>query len=133
MGARIVLAALLLLPTTAFAAEPPNITDLCQELVEYQPSDDVEYQPGVDVNGENVAPADLNGGTQIELPEATRVFITVEQAQQLNLPNNTPYNPTAFIGEVAVQRNGDVYFNGKRISQPQLQVLCQTPEKVDPQ
>lgn len=132
MGARIILAAVLLLPVTAFAAEPPNITDLCQELVEYQPAADVEYQPGVDVNGESVVPADLNGGTQIQLPEATRVFITVEQAQQLNIPSNTPYKPTAILGEVSVQKNGDVYFNGKRVSQPQLQVLCQTPEKVEP-
>ena len=132
MVTRLSLAFLLLSPFPVFAAEPPNITDLCQELVEYQPSDDVEYKPGVDVNGENVVPADLNGGTSIELPETTKVLITVEQAQQLGLPANVLYQPTAIVGMATVNKNGDVYFNGKRISQPQLQVLCKTPEEVTP-
>ena len=35
----------------------------------HEPAPDVAYQPGVDVHGRAVAPADLNGGSQIELPD----------------------------------------------------------------
>lgn len=117
----------------AMAEDLPNITQKCQELVTYQPSDDVEYKPGTDVDadGNPIAPADLDSGVKpIKLPETVEMAITIEQAQQLGLPVNVGYKPTAFIGQVSVNtKTGDTYFNGQRISQPQLQVLCQDAAK----
>jgi hypothetical protein len=114
----------------AIAQQPKDVKQLCQDLVPYQPSDDVAYKPGVDVNGNDVAPADLDTGVQpLKLPEETQILITVDQAQKLGLTNNLPYKPEAFIGSVTVNKKGDVYFNGQRISQPQLQILCQEEKK----
>lgn len=121
---KLILLALLLLPVSAHAADPVSVTQLCQELVAYQPADDVEYKPGVDVHGNGVVPADLADTPQLDIPETISVLITVNQAQQLGLPANIPYNAEAFVGQVTVNKNGDTYFNGKRISQTQVQALC---------
>ncbi len=100
---------------------------LCRELTAYQPSADVEYKAGSDVRGRSVAPADLNddGAAPIQMPEIIDMAITVEQATQLGLPANIPYRPQAYIGNVSVMKDGTVYFNNKRISQTQIQTLCE--------
>lgn len=128
----LVLFFILALTGAAYADEPPKIESLCQDLVAYQPSDDVNYVPGADVDadGNPIAPADLDTGLEpIKLPENTRVVITVDQAQQLGLPVNPGFKSEAIIGDVTVNQNGDVTFNGQRISQPQLQVLCKDQDK----
>ncbi len=132
MVARLFLALCVLLSFPALAEDVPNIKQACQDLVPYQPSDDVEYKPGVDVNGNEVAPADLDSGVQpLKIPETMHLAITVDQAQKLGLPANIPYKAEAMIGDVTVNKNGDVYFNGQRISQPQLQVLCKESSSSD--
>jgi hypothetical protein len=127
-----VILAFLFLPFTAQAeegvADKPNVsvTQLCRELVPHQPDADVNYKPGTDQFGREVVPADLDGGAGIiEIPETVLVNLTVDQANILGLPANIPYKPEAYIGEVQVTTaDGSVYFNGKRISQPQIQALC---------
>src|SRR5690606_14696963 len=49
----------------------------CRLLVKHVPSPDVAYRPGVDVNGDPVAPADLDGGYRVALPGTVRIPITV--------------------------------------------------------
>jgi hypothetical protein len=48
----------------------------CSRLVNHEPAPDVTYQPGVDVHGRPVAPADLGGGQQIQLPDV--IYIPIE-------------------------------------------------------
>lgn len=36
--------------------------ETCNHVVAHQPAADVAYRPGVDVNGNSVAPANLNNG-----------------------------------------------------------------------
>lgn len=60
------------LASPAARAEPVTVTvtrEDCARLVPHVPDADVTYQPGVDVNGNPVAPADLDGGLQLELPK----------------------------------------------------------------
>jgi len=120
----------MLLPALAFA-EPQTVTTekLCQELTAYQPSDDVNYEPGKDIRGHDVVPADVDNSAQIEMLETIDLAITVDQAAQLGLPTNVPYKAEAYIGAVSVKKDGSVYFNGKRISETQIQVLCKKPEE----
>ena len=127
MVSRLIALFLFLIAGAAYADDAPNIKQACQDLVAYQSNDDVEYKPGTDVDadGNPIAPADLDTGMEpLKIPETIHVAITVDQAQKLGLPANIPYRAEAMIGDVTVNKNGDVYFNGQRISQPQLQVLC---------
>src|SRR5215510_12988307 len=48
----------------------------CDRLVEYVEPPGVAYQPGADVNGQPVAPADLDGGWQMRLPDYISIDIT---------------------------------------------------------
>ena len=118
----------LVLSFAAFAAPPTVTTEkLCQELVPYQPSAGVNYEGGKDVHGRPVVSADVDNTTQIEIPETIDLAITVDQAAQLGLPTTIPYKPEAYIGSVTVTKDGTVYFNNKRISETQIQVLCKKP------
>lgn len=99
-------------------------SELCRQLTTYEQAPGVGYTAGVDVHGREVAPADLDGGSTINMPDTIDLAITVDQAQKLGLPNNLPYKPEAYIGNVTVTKQGTVYFNNKRISEPQLQALC---------
>ncbi|HEY1722310.1 MAG TPA: hypothetical protein VGG27_13790 [Magnetospirillaceae bacterium] len=56
----------------------------CQALATYRPTKGVksaDYQPGVDVNGHQVAPADLSGGFQYNLPEKVEFDVRVNPVQ----------------------------------------------------
>ena len=99
----------------------------CQYLVRHHPAPDVAYQPGVDVHGNAVAPADLNGGAQIKLPETIYIPIEVDIGQRYHIPANSPlWKATAEIGTVAV--TGDqVTFNGQPLTPDDnaaLEALC---------
>lgn len=48
----------------------------CRRLVRHEPAEGVAYEPGVDVHGNQVAPAEVGGGVDLNLPE--RVTIPIE-------------------------------------------------------
>src|SRR5262245_32003388 len=86
----------------------------CDRLVDYVPPPDVFYRPGVDVQGRPVAPADLDGGWQMQLPQYVSIDITRDIINQSDLPANSPlFRAEAFIGVVDIDlRDGHVRFNG---------------------
>jgi hypothetical protein len=104
----------------------------CNALIKHTPSADVAYQPGVDMNGKKVAPADVPGSPQVQLPNKIDIPLTVNLAKTLNLDTTKyPYNTLgsgteAWLGTLSVE--GDkVTFNGKPLSDEQqdnLAVLC---------
>ena len=62
---------------TALPAVPPALAALitvtaddCATIVAHTPSDDVAYQPGVDVDGNAVVSADLDGHDQLDVDES---------------------------------------------------------------
>lgn len=106
-----------------------SIRKLCRELVAYQPdpSADVDYVPGKDVRGKAVVPANLDGADQnIDLQYPLQIAITLDQAKQFNLSPDTEntYTPRMFVGMIELHKDGSVYFDGKRLTQPQVQFLC---------
>jgi|GEM_PF-921463 hypothetical protein len=120
----------------AFAAPPSVDPALCQALVKHVPDADVAYQPGVDVHGKAVAPADLPGQPQMQLPDQIKIPLTLNLAKTLNLNTSAyPYNQLgagteAQLGTLTVE--GDrVSFNGQPLSdvqQDRLAVLCLQPK-----
>jgi len=98
----------------------------CDQLVDYVPAPDVAYQPGVDGDGRAVAPADLDGGWHVNLPEYVSIDITREIARHFALPTDSPlFKAEAFIGVVDIDlRSGRVRFNGADLSDPEMQALA---------
>ena len=105
---------LFLLSAPAFAQS--NNAGLCQYLARHVPSADTEYQPGVNVDGGSVAPADLDGGNKIKIPDKIKIFITPDLFQYLNIPGNSSYYPDAAVGVVEADQRGGLSFNGQPIS-----------------
>jgi hypothetical protein len=97
----------------------------CQRLVNHEPAPDVAYQPGVDVHGRPVAPADLGGGQQIQLPDVIYIPIEVLVQDKYGIPaNSVLYDATALIGVVAVRGNR-VYFEDQELTDPEVAALEQ--------
>ena len=85
----------------------------CARLVEHVPSPGVAYQPGVDAYGRAVAPADLNGGVGIQVPETLRIPIEIDLQERFGIPANPAlYDADVPVGEVAY-RDGRLTFEGQ--------------------
>lgn len=95
----------------------------CDRLVKYQQPSGVEYQAGVDAHGNPVAPADLNGGVQLQLPDTIVIPIEVLLQDRFYIPaNSVLFDAKAQVGTVVVQ--GDqVYFNGQPLQDPETAAL----------
>ena len=95
----------------------------CQQLVRHEPAPDVAYQPGVDVHGRPVVPADLGGGSQIELPDVIYIPIEVLIQDRFHIPaNSVLYKATAEVG-VAELRGNQVYYQDQLLSDPETAAL----------
>lgn len=102
----------------------------CARLARHYPADDVTYQPGRDVRGKAVAPADLDGGSGLLLPEAVVIPIEVELFERYGIPANAAnFKGDAFIGEVVVDvATGRAIFNGQPLqseAEAELAARCQ--------
>ena len=97
----------------------------CDSLVKHVPAPDVAYQPAVDVNGDPVVPADLDGGYQVALPEVISIPITVLLQERFGIPGNSVlYKGEAEIGVVALDLgDGHVTFNGQDLTSAEAQAL----------
>ncbi len=138
MEHRIWIAALTLLFTAAPALGEEALVISpadCARLVEHVASADVAYQPGVDVNGNSVASADLNGDTRLDLNGED---IAIDIALPLRATEGTVDDVAAFeaaggkidnfdatgnVGVVTI-RDGIVYFNDKAISSRENELLA---------
>ena len=121
--------ALALLATSpASAVEIIMGGDACSGAVAYRPEAGVAYQPGVDAYGRKVAPADLSGGSAIQIPDTIAIDITVELQKRFGLPSNsTLFKPEARIGTLEVDRNGAMRFNGEPVTRDEalaVQAAC---------
>ncbi|MBO6783622.1 MAG: hypothetical protein JJ899_10190 [Alphaproteobacteria bacterium] len=98
----------------------------CDRLAIHTPSADVAYTPGVDVNGNAVAPADLNAQPQITVPDKITIPVDVNLATSLGITNT--FDGEAKVGNVEVHRDGRIFFNGQPVggdAQHELARRCQ--------
>lgn len=79
-----------------------------------------DYVPGVDVHGNAVVPADLNGG--IDFPPVV-IPITVDLAQRfgISLPAGVELKPD--VGQMEIFQDGRILFNGRDISE-KIRTYC---------
>lgn len=70
--------ALLAAPMPAAAASLTVSLADCARLTRHVPAADVAYQPDVDVHGNAVVPADLDGGLQVDLPETFSFDVQIQ-------------------------------------------------------
>jgi len=126
-------------PLAVFAADSVIVSaEDCRQLVEATPDADVAYKPGVDVNGDPVAPADLNGGYPNMVPDEITIPIGVDLADRLgrararqhgNLNPTTadrpllPYAGQAAIGTVTVRGN-EAFWNDQPLAPQDQAVLA---------
>jgi hypothetical protein len=109
----------------------------CSRLVKHTPAPDVAYQPGVDVHGNPVAPADLDGGYQVALPRVIRIPITVLLQDRFGIPENSVlYKAEAEIGVAEIDlTDGRVTFNGQDLATAEARALsaaCQEYLRAPP-
>lgn len=132
--ARCLLAAILFAAAPARAHEDEAVVTItradCARLVEHVPAPDVTYQPGVDVYGREVAPADLEGGTPIRVPETLRIPIEIDLLDRFGIPANPAlYEADVPVGEV-VYRNGRLSFNGRPLQDEAAAELSRRCQKI---
>ncbi len=115
--------ALTVLAAASAAAEIAVSRRDCEQLVKHEPAPDVTYQPGVDVHGNAVPPADLNGGTQLKLPDVIYIPLEVLIQDKYGIPaNSVLYEAKAQVGIVEV-RGDKVYYEGQLLNDPETIAL----------
>jgi hypothetical protein len=129
------LAALILVSATAAATAQitVEITEQdCSQLVQHVAAADVAYQPGVDVNGDAVAPADLNGAQQIPAPDVVSFPLTLDLADRLgiSLGDGVDILARPVIGDVAITSDGRVFFNGNPLTSDEQFELAQKCQRI---
>ena len=102
----------------------------CARLARHYPDPGVAYQPGRDVRGKAVAPADLDGGGGLILPDAVVIPIEVELFERYGIPaNSANFKGDLFVGEVVVDvASGRATFNGQPLqsdAEAELAARCQ--------
>ena len=115
------------------AAQAPYLTlskSDCARLARHYPADDVTFQPGRDVRGKPVAPADLDGGDGLILPDAVIIPIEVDMYDRFGIPaNKDNFKGDIFVGEVVVDvATGRATFNGQPLqsdTEAELAARCQ--------
>jgi hypothetical protein len=112
------------------AAAPPAVADVavsrkdCDWLVRHEPAPDVAYQPGVDVHGRPVAPADLNGGAQLALPDVIYIPLEILIQDRFGIPaSSVLYEAKAQVGVVEVRGN-QVYYEDQLLNDPETEALA---------
>jgi membrane-associated protease RseP (regulator of RpoE activity) len=102
-------------------AKSPTITvtrAACKELLRHVPNDDVAYKPGVDVRGNKVTPADLNGGSNIlnALPKEIEFPVTIDFFAYAGIAVPDGVGGEQSIGKITY-RNGRIYFNDQPLGE----------------
>ena len=129
------LAALLLVSATSAATAQitVEITEQdCSQLVQHVASADVAFKPGVDVRGNAVVPADLNGPQQIPAPDVITFPLTLDLADRLgiSLGDGVDILARPVIGDVAITSDGRVFFNGQPLTSDDQFVLAQKCQRI---
>ncbi|SOD94143.1 hypothetical protein SAMN05421508_103375 [Caenispirillum bisanense] len=102
--------------------------------IAYRQPPGVEYQPGVDARGRAVAPADVGGGYNIDLPEEISFYLSLDLAERLQerVPEAArgAIKAETVLGAVTIYQ-GQAYWNGEPMEpsvQRELREACRTLE-----
>jgi hypothetical protein len=133
-GPLLALACLAALAATSSRADTATVIITkadCARLVKHVPAPDVAYQDGVDVYGRPVAPADLDGGSRLALPEEIFITIEVDLFDRFNTPpNGVNYDADAIIGLVRYA-DGRFTFNRQPLESDEEAALAERCQAID--
>ena len=107
-----------LLPAAAAAGAEHVVTVTagdCRRVVAHVAAADVEYRPGVDVRGRKVAPADLGGTPQVEIPGTITFDLQLDLEELAGPPPPGPVGEVfgrPVLGHISIRGN-KVYFNDR--------------------
>lgn len=107
-------------PATTMAANNNNA--VCQTLVNHKPIAGVTHQPGVDVKGNAVTPADVNGA-QFKVPEIIKVPLTIDLAKRVAALTGTGIQMDGNMGMLEIHDDGKVMYNNQDWTSP-VNTLC---------
>ncbi len=109
--------------------------DECAAITAHEPADDVAYGPGVDVDGNAVAPADLNASGRIDY-DADDIVISIgnplvatagvvgDQAAFVAAGGRIDtFGADSSVGSITL-RDGEVYFNGRRVTDNEARAIA---------
>ena len=96
----------------------------CRHLLVHADQTGAAYRPGVDVRGEAVAPADLDPGGALPLPETFKILVTVDVMERLGLGARQGFEAEALIGVVEVQGT-EVTLNGRPLTRDAARGLAE--------
>lgn len=94
----------------------------CRWLETYrpEPGQDPTYRPGEDVRGRPVAPADLGGGSRLQLPERFEFEVLVRPRETGRLRDSR-----IAVGRVTVLPDGRLLWNGRPLDEPRRAALLE--------
>ncbi len=87
----------------------------CRRVVAHVAAADVEYRPGVDAHGRKVAPADLGGTPQVEIPGTITFDVQLDLEELAGPPPLGPVGEVfgwPVLGHISIRGN-KVYFNDR--------------------
>jgi len=98
----------------------------CELAVRYVAPAGVDYQPGVDVNGRPVAPADLDDGRRLQLPESIPVIISEDTRKRFHVSHHSPlFDADAVVGIVELRLSDRrLTFNGVELDDHEANALA---------
>lgn len=118
------------------AADDVQITvskENCARIEKHVAAADVTYKPGVDVHGKPVAPADLNGGNRLKLPDEIVIDLSLPLQDLLSSPPDRLKNADVRVGEIIYNINsGKMLFNGQELADPAMHALAEECAKRYP-
>lgn len=107
----------------------------CDALTAYEPSEDVTYQPGVDVDGNAIAPADLDDSGQLHLAKDREYWfdVSVPLNQAIDIDADSSLAPVGqsdiYVGSVSV-KDGQVFFDGQPLGSEEAHALAEACRKM---
>ena len=105
-----------LLPALAAAEQVVTVKAAdCRRVVAHVAAADTEYRPGVDVRGRKVAPADLGGTPQVEIPDTITFDLQLDLERLAGPPPPGPVGEVfgrPVLGRISI-RGHQVYFNDR--------------------
>jgi hypothetical protein len=113
-----VFAAVLFACAPAFA-QTISVTTVCSQLAQYSAQPGTEFKPGVDVNGNPVAPADIDAPVPpIAYPVQIPIEVDILRLIEVDLPAQVEdsMEMDASVAYVTLEEDGRVFYNGQDIS-----------------
>lgn len=109
-------------------AMPAMAQDACKTITDMSP----DYREGVDVNGNSVLPADINGGDMLVVdPIIVPIEVDLIERFNLNIVNASGVGLEPSVAALAVYPDGKVVYNGRDITDEFYQ-KCQSNARLTP-